>query len=258
MGKLYEMKNAPVFLEEGGLYMTSDFGYRIDPITGVGNSAHKGFDCVRWTGYMNVATIVAFESGTVNAVYREVKGVDTKYPANSAGNYVCIKHENGYVTKYFHLAYNTIPSNIKVGAKVTKGQVIGYMGTTGNSTGAHLHFQLEKDGVPIDPKPFLIDGKKFVEETITIMQPNINPNTEEEDMDVKRFEELWLEMRKMLQDNDAGEWSEAARAWATSSGLISGGDIMPDGSPNCMWADFLTREQLVVVLYRFAQLMGRV
>ena len=132
------------------------------------------------------------------------------------------------------------------------------MGTTGNSTGAHLHFQLEKDGVPIDPKPFLIDGKKFVEETITIMQPNINPNTEEEDMDVKRFEELWLEMRKMLQDNDAGEWSEAARAWATSSGLISGGDIMPDGSPNCMWADFLTREQLVVVLYRFAQLMGRV
>ena len=228
--------------------MTSDFGYRIDPITGVGNSAHKGFDCVRWTGYMNVATIVAFESGTVSAVYREVKGVDTKYPANSAGNYVCIKHEDGYVTKYFHLAYNTIPSNIKIGAKVAKGQVIGYMGTTGNSTGTHLHFQLEKDGVPIDPKPFLIDGKRFVEETITVTQPNINPNTEEEDMDVKRFEELWLEMRKGLQDNTAGQWSEEARNWVLNKGIITGGGISPDGSPNCMWEESSQRLYFIDLL----------
>lgn len=81
--------------------------------------------------------------------------------------------------------------------------------------------------------------------------------TEDEDMDVNRFKELWLEMRGELQDNDAGQWSEAARAWAISNGLIQGNGTTVDGEPNCMWADVLTREQLITVLYRFAQMMGK-
>lgn len=82
--------------------------------------------------------------------------------------------------------------------------------------------------------------------------------TEDDDMDVKRFKELYNEMRKELQDNDAGAWSAQAREWAISTGLVVGGDNLPDGSPNYMWADNMTREQLVTVLYRFAQMMGRV
>lgn len=86
-------------------------------------------------------------------------------------------------------------------------------------------------------------------------------NTEmedDEDMTVERFEELWQEMRKGLQDNDAGTYSAEARAWATSSGLIQGNGTTINGEPNCMWADVLTREQMVTVLYRFAQMMGKV
>lgn len=83
-------------------------------------------------------------------------------------------------------------------------------------------------------------------------------NKEDEDMDVKRFEELWLEMRKGLQDNDCSAYSAEARQWATSSGLIAGNGTTINGEPNCMWADMLTREQFVTVLYRFAQMMGKV
>ena len=80
---------------------------------------------------------------------------------------------------------------------------------------------------------------------------------EDDDMDVNRFTELWKEMRSAWQDNDAGDWSAKAREWATSNGLIAGNGTTINGEPNCMWADMLTREQFVAVLYRFAQLMGK-
>lgn len=82
-------------------------------------------------------------------------------------------------------------------------------------------------------------------------------DTEDDDMDVARFSELFREMRKDLQDNDSGQYSEAARKWAVESGLIAGNGTTINGEPNCMWQDFLTREQLVTVLYRFAQIMGK-
>ena len=80
---------------------------------------------------------------------------------------------------------------------------------------------------------------------------------EDDDMNVERFTELWQEMRKGLQDNDAGNYSKEARAWAQSTGLIEGNGITSDGQPNCMWQDMLTREQFVTVLYRFAKLIGK-
>ena len=80
---------------------------------------------------------------------------------------------------------------------------------------------------------------------------------DDEDMDVSRFEELWNEYRKTLQDNDCSSWSQKARDWATSTGLIAGGNKLPDGSPNFMWSDLLTREQAAQLFYRFAQMMGK-
>ena len=77
---------------------------------------------------------------------------------------------------------------------------------------------------------------------------------EEEDMDLEKFKELWAEMRKELQDNDAGQYSEEAREWAVQNGIIVGGS---DTEFNGMWQDVLTREQMVTVLFRFAKLMGK-
>ena len=66
------------------------------------------------------------------------------------------------------------------------------------------------------------------------------------------------EQRKALQDNDCGTWSQEARDWAISCGLIAGSGALPDGQPNYMWADQLTREQAAALFYRFAKMMGKV
>lgn len=84
----------------------------------------------------------------------------------------------------------------------------------------------------------------------------VQDESEDDNMDVKRFKELWLEMRKELQDNDAGKYSEDARAWAVSAGLIQGNGTV-NGQPNYMWEDILSRQQLITILYRFAQMMGK-
>jgi murein DD-endopeptidase MepM/ murein hydrolase activator NlpD len=70
------------------------------------------------------------------------------------GNYVVIAHAGGYTTLYGHL----LRLAVRVGDTVTQGQVVGLEGSTGNSTGAHLHFELRKGTTPMDPAPFLPPG----------------------------------------------------------------------------------------------------
>lgn len=76
---------------------------------------------------------------------------------------------------------------------------------------------------------------------------------EDDDMDINRFKELWHEMRKELQDNDASGYSEQARAWAVENGIVQGSSAHEF---NGMWEDVMTREQLVTVLFRFAEKFG--
>ena len=84
------------------------------------------------------------------------------------------------------------------------------------------------------------------------------PTEEDENMDVERFKALWLEMRKDLQDNDSSEYSDKAKQWITEEvKLFEGGGIGPDGKPNYMWEDLMTREQFATVLYRFAKWLGK-
>lgn len=73
-----------------------------------------------------------------------------------------------------------------------------------------------------------------------------------DNMTNQEFSAAMAAYRKTLQDNDAGDWSREARDWAIKTGLMQGG-----GNGNYMWQDFLTREQLVTVLYRFAQQLGK-
>lgn len=84
---------------------------------------------------------------------------------------------------------------------------------------------------------------------------NILKKEEDDDMTQEQFNEMFAkameDYRKKLQDNDAGSYSADSREWAISSGLIKGSDPLPDGSPNYMWEDFMTREQFVTVLNRY-------
>ena len=116
-----------------GSTVTSNFGWR-----DFTNSFHRGIDL--GTGAYNIPTYAA-EAGTVI----------TAGWNDSAGNWIIIDHGNGLVTKYMHHD----KMYVKEGQHVEKGQQIGLSGTTGNSTGNHLHFQVEENGAAVDPAPYL-------------------------------------------------------------------------------------------------------
>lgn len=84
----------------------------------------------------------------------------------------------------------------------------------------------------------------------------------EDDMDQEKFNQMFKAAmdayRKELRDNDSGQWSREAREYAISSGLFTGSGTTPDGEPNYMWEDLLTREQVAQLFYRFAQQHGLV
>ena len=112
--------------------VTSPFGDRNSPTAGA-SSNHKGIDIGAGSG----SSIVAAASGTVTvSTYSE-----------SAGNYVTIDHGNGFHTVYMHASARYV----KVGQKVSAGQQIAAVGSTGYSTGPHLHFGIMKNGVYVNP-----------------------------------------------------------------------------------------------------------
>jgi hypothetical protein len=129
-----------------GCTVTSPYAYRHDPDTGK-IVMHRAIDVAMSSSSNN--PILAVADGIVTVAHNSVKGVD--YSAG-CGNYVYIDHIiDGvtYQTRYCHMVYNSITVN--VGDTVFKGQQIGIMGTTGYSTGVHLHFAVMADGQFVDP-----------------------------------------------------------------------------------------------------------
>lgn len=115
-------------------------------------SRHNGIDLVG-AGY-TLDYVVAHSDGTVVGVVSNINYNTSKSGRRIYGNYVKIKHDNGMYTLYAHLRYGSVA--VKVGDRVTKGTVLGYMGNTGYSFGAHLHFEVRNvNNVQIDPTPYV-------------------------------------------------------------------------------------------------------
>jgi murein DD-endopeptidase MepM/ murein hydrolase activator NlpD len=128
-----QIANMPTFVHPcPGASISSTFGWR-----NFDNSFHMGLDLAASTG----TPIYAAVGGTVI-----ISGF-----SSSAGNWVVISHGNGLVTKYMHAS----ALYVTAGQVVTAGQQIAAVGNTGNSFGAHLHFQVEVNGAAIDPLLFL-------------------------------------------------------------------------------------------------------
>ena len=116
--------------------VSSGFGYRT-----FDNAAHQGIDFAAAEG----TPYYAADSGKVIAA---TNGGDYN---GGAGNWIVIDHGNGVVTKYMH----SLVTFVSPGDRVVRGQNIGLVGTTGQSTGPHLHFQVEMGGVPVNPANYL-------------------------------------------------------------------------------------------------------
>lgn len=117
-----------------GARISSGFGRRKHPVLGY-QKAHKGTDFAAPTG----TPVMAAGNGTIER--------SSRY--GSYGNYVRIRHANGYKTAYAHLS--RYGKGIKSGRRVKQGQTIGYVGATGRVTGAHLHYEVIKDGNKVNP-----------------------------------------------------------------------------------------------------------
>lgn len=118
------------------LILTSSFGVRSDPFNGH-RRAHKGIDIPGPVG----SPIYATADGVVSRSER----------ASGYGNLVIINHGNGIETRYGHMSKLIVGSN----ERVRRGQIIGLMGSTGRSTGSHLHYEVRIDGEAVNPMPFV-------------------------------------------------------------------------------------------------------
>jgi murein DD-endopeptidase MepM/ murein hydrolase activator NlpD len=130
--------------------LTSGFGMRIDPFTR-GPAMHTGLDFKAEYG----ADARATAAGTVAAA--EYSG--------GYGRMVEIDHGNGLSTRYAHLS----SIRVVVGQKVAAGTLVGRVGSTGRSTGAHLHYETRIDGVPVDPRRFLRAGARLRGATVAAL-----------------------------------------------------------------------------------------
>ena len=140
-------------LESSYMTVISEFGYR-DFTDASSSNFHGGLDL----NAARNASVYAAADGEVVSIsircthnYGKDNGVD---PCdNDWGNYIKIRHKNGTCTLYAHLGY----VNVSMGQQVKKGQVIGYAGSTGPSTGYHLHFEIyDTSNTRIDPTPYLV------------------------------------------------------------------------------------------------------
>lgn len=115
--------------------ITSGFGVRRHPVLGY-NKMHQGID---------------FAGGTGTPIYAAGDGVVAEAGRKGGyGNWVALKHSGGWETGYAHMS--RFASGLRRGQRVKQGQLIGYVGATGRVTGPHLHYEVMKNGVKINPK----------------------------------------------------------------------------------------------------------
>lgn len=118
--------------------ITSPFGNRVHPVTGK-TTLHNGVDIAVPEG----RAVVSPEKGKILKIWEDTTG----------GKQLLIEHENGFVTGYAHLSVNDL---FKVGDTVSHTDIVARTGNTGQSTGAHLHFTLTKDGEKLNPQEYFV------------------------------------------------------------------------------------------------------
>ena len=122
---------------------------RLHPVLGEFR-AHYGVDYAAPTG----TPVMATASGTI----------ETMSYTKSNGNYIALRHPNGYKTYYLHL--NGFNKALRQGSPVNQGQIIGYVGSTGYSTGPHLDYRINKNGRWLNPLKFIAASKTLKEEEL--------------------------------------------------------------------------------------------
>ncbi|MCI5605401.1 MAG: M23 family metallopeptidase, partial [Clostridia bacterium] len=148
-----------------GYYMTSSY-------TGTTQNDHRGID-IATSGV--AANVYAAKSGTIMVFYNNCEHISQKTSCNDGiGNGMMIDHGDGTYTQYAHMTLNSFPSNIYAGAHVEQGQLLGQVGSSGMSTGYHLHFEIRTGSnssywrnTPVNPMDYVDTDDVIVTEPPT-------------------------------------------------------------------------------------------
>jgi len=119
-------------------WVTSGFGFRTNPFTGL-NQMHEGLDIANRAG----TPVIAPADGIVSDTGRDA----------SYGNVVVISHGFGMITRFNHLS----KIFVRAGQRVKRGDKIAEVGTTGMSTGPHLHYEVRVNGIPVNPLRYIVN-----------------------------------------------------------------------------------------------------
>ena len=148
----------PVSLKDPSTRFSSSYGYRMHPIYKT-VKLHAGMD------FSGAVGTPIYATGNGKVVYAEMH--------QGYGKCVLIDHGFNYQTLYAHLsAYN-----VKSGQKVKRGDIIGYMGNTGMSTGPHIHYEVKKNGIPVDPINYYFNDLTADEYDKLVTEANNNGQT---------------------------------------------------------------------------------
>lgn len=147
--------------EPVGYSITSEFGIRNDPYAG-NKASHSGLDIAPLSGDYGTVNVIAAKSGTVIRVNNdptcESNSLNESCNGSGYGNYVEIEHQDGNTTLYGHMHKNTI--TVSVGDIVDQGQVIGKVGSSGRSTGMHLHFEVRENSIAVNPLNYISENNE--------------------------------------------------------------------------------------------------
>jgi hypothetical protein len=201
---------------------------------------HKGIDLVS-----DNKNIYATCDGVVKTV---------NFDSDGWGQYVRVEDSK---TKNIHIFAHMVSGSVKVkvGQKVSRSTILGTMGTTGNSTGVHLHYQIEisnTDRTVLDPTKWLGIPNKvgtYNSEDYHIdkkPQPAPKPKEEEEEMTQAEFNKMMDNYLISLAKEPVSNWAKEDMKWAQKIGLIKG-----DANGNTMPHKFLTREEFAAVMHRY-------
>jgi len=136
------LMHIPAMQPAEGSFM-SGFGMRVHPVFHF-RRMHKGVDISNYVG----TPVIASADGTANA------GVSETF-----GTYVLLDHGNGFSTIYAHLQAVIVATN----QPIHRGQIIGYLGNSGLSTGPHLHYEVHLNRIPVDPDPYILPADHIVD-----------------------------------------------------------------------------------------------
>lgn len=194
---------------KGFFKITSCYGYRIDPITNEAGAWHGGLDLVG-----EDKAVFSVSSGTV---IRSRIVSDKNDRTSEWGNYIAIQADGGEIVYYCHLAKRLV----EVGERISDGQLIAVEGSSGKSTGSHLHFEVRRNDRQINAAEYL-------------GIPNITG-----------YEHIQSCNSSALHD-----WAEDAVKWADENGILKG-----DEHGNFKLSSSCTREEAVVFLFRLYDLI---